>query len=359
MLAGLGGALRRGGSATARRATIPSARAFRAVVADSTALLPPPPFQQGALAVKEMKGLVAGKGDVVLSVKAAAVNFPDLLIVQGKYQFKPEGEFSPGSEVAGIVKAVGEGVRGINIGDHAIGSVPYGGFAEECAVPFKRVIPIPKTMPFPEAASVLMAYGTSHYALVDRAKLQAGETVLILGASGGVGLAAVQLAKAMGAKVIAAASSEEKLSLCKTHGADVMVNYGRDGADFKQALKEACPQGVDIVYDPVGGPYTEIAVRSMAWKGRYLIIGFAAGKIPEIPLNLCLLKGCSLVGVFWGQFTMQEPQTNVRYLTELMQLYAEGKIKPHVSKTYSLDQAIDAMNTMAERKVTGKVVLVP
>ena len=220
----------------------------------------------------------------------AAVNFPDLLIVQGKYQFKPEGEFSPGSEVAGIVKSVGEGVKGINVGDHAIGSVPYGGYAQECAVPYKRVIPIPKAVPFAEAASVLMAYGTSHYALVDRASLKSGETVLVMGASGGVGLAAVQLAKAMGAKVIAAASDDKKLAVCKANGADVLINYGKDGKDMKAALKEACPEGIDVVYDPVGGPYSEIALRNMAWKGRFLVIGFAAGKIPEIPLNLALLK---------------------------------------------------------------------
>lgn len=229
-----------------------------------------------------------------MCIYTAAVNFPDLLIVQGKYQFKPEGEFSPGSEVAGIVTSIGEGVKGINVGDHAIGSAPYGGYAEECAVPYKRVIPIPKAIPFPEAASVLMAYGTSHYALVDRAGLKSGETVLVMGASGGVGLAAVQLAKAMGAKVIAAASDDEKLAVCKANGADVLVNYGTDGKDMKAVLKETCPEGIDVVYDPVGGPYSEIALRNMAWKGRFLVIGFAAGKIPEIPLNLALLKvGCS------------------------------------------------------------------
>jgi len=289
----------------------------------------------------------------------AAVNFPDLLIVQGKYQFKPEGPFSPGSEVAGIVKAIGDGVKGVNVGDHAIGSVPYGGYAQECAVPAKRVMAIPKAVPFPEAASVLMAYGTSHYALVDRAGLQPGETVLVLGASGGVGLAAVQLAKAMGAKVIAAASDDDKLAICKANGADVLLNYGSDGKDMKAALKEACPDGIDVVYDPVGGAYSEIALRSMAWKGRFLVIGFAAGKIPEIPLNLALLKGCSIVGVFWGQFTMKEPAVNAGYLKELMEMFAKGKIRPFVSKTFSLDEAVDAMNAMALRKVTGKVVILP
>jgi NADPH2:quinone reductase len=289
----------------------------------------------------------------------AAVNFPDLLIVQGKYQFKPEGPFSPGSEVAGIVKAIGDGVKGVNVGDHAIGSVPYGGYAQECAVPAKRVMAIPKAVPFPEAASLLMAYGTSHYALVDRAGLQPGETVLVLGASGGVGLAAVQLAKAMGAKVIAAASDDDKLAICKANGADVLLNYGSDGKDMKAALKEACPDGIDVVYDPVGGAYSEIALRSMAWKGRFLVIGFAAGKIPEIPLNLALLKGCSIVGVFWGQFTMKEPAVNAGYLKELMEMFAKGKIRPFVSKTFSLDEAVDAMNAMALRKVTGKVVILP
>lgn len=298
--------------------------------------------------------------DATLSVNLpAAVNFPDLLIVQGKYQFKPEGPFSPGSEVAGIVKAVGDGVKGVNVGDHAIGSVPYGGYAQECAVPYKRVIPIPKAVPFPEAASVLMAYGTSHYALVDRAGLQPGETVLVLGASGGVGLAAVQLAKAMGAKVIAAASEDAKLAICKANGADVLLNYGSDGKDMKAALKEACPDGVDVVYDPVGGAYSEIALRNMAWKGRFLVIGFAAGKIPEIPLNLALLKGCSVVGVFWGQFTMKEPAVNAGYLQDLMGMFGAGKIRPYVSKTFSLDEAVDAMNAMALRKVTGKVVILP
>jgi NADPH2:quinone reductase len=271
------------------------ARRYRAVVC--TELLPPPPFKAGALRVKDLPSITPKKGEVVLDVKAAAVNFPDLLIVQGKYQFKPEGEFSPGSEVAGVVKAVGEGVKGLSIGDHAIASLPYGGYAQECAVPHQRVIPIPKSVPFPEAASVLMAYGTSHYALVDRAQLKAGETVLVLGAAGGVGLAAVQLAKALGARVIAACSDENKLAVCKASGADVVINYGTNGTDLKTALKEVCPEGVEVVYDPVGGKYSEVALRSMAWKGRFLVVGFAAGDIPQIPLNLALLKGCSIVGV--------------------------------------------------------------
>jgi NADPH2:quinone reductase len=247
----------------------------------------------------------------------AAVNFPDLLIVQGKYQFKPEGEFSPGSEVAGIVKSVGEGVKGINVGDHAIGSVPFGGYAQECAVPYKRVIPIPKAVPFAEAASVLMAYGTSHYALVDRASLKSGETVLVMGASGGVGLAAVQLAKAMGAKVIAAASDDKKLAVCKANGADVLVNYGKDGKDMKAALKEACPEGIDVVYDPVGGPYSEIALRNMAWKGRFLVIGFAAGKIPEIPLNLALLK-------VWCPYASENKMQSIVLESSLASWYVSG-----------------------------------
>mmetsp|Transcript_48520 Transcript_48520/g.114465 ORF Transcript_48520/g.114465 Transcript_48520/m.114465 type:complete len:359 (+) Transcript_48520:49-1125(+) len=338
-------------SATPRRA----ASTFRAVTVSSDALLSPPPF--AALPVKSLASLVPAKGEVILSVKAAAVNFPDLLICQGKYQFKPEGDFSPGSEVAGIVKEVGEGVKGFTVGDRVLGSSAWGGFAEEMRMPYKRIIPMPPTMPFDEASALLMAYGTSHYALYDRGSLKEGETLVVLGASGGVGLAAVQLGKAKGARVIACASSAEKLALCKEHGADVCINYAEE--NLKDALKREALDGVDVCYDPVGGDYSEAVIRSMAWGGRFLVIGFAAGSIPKVALNLCLLKGCSIVGVFWGAMTIKEPKHNVVLLTELMELYTAGKVKPVISATYPLEKAGEAMNAMAERKVTGKVVLVP
>ncbi len=312
-----------------------------------------PPDQ---LAVEQVPALTPGKGQVVVSVKAAGVNFPDTLIIQGKYQFKPEPPFSPGGEVAGIVKEVGEGVTGVKAGDRVIAFSTWGGFAEEMAVEAERTVPMPDAMDFVPASAFILTYGTSYHALKDRAQMRPGETLLVLGASGGVGLAAVQIGKAMGARVIAAASSEAKLEVCKANGADEVINYA--GEDLRARVKAITQgRGVDVVYDPVGGPYSEPALRDMAWNGRYLVVGFAAGDIPKIPLNLALLKGCSIVGVFWGAFTRNEPERNRRNNEELMQMYLQGKVEPHIHATYPLDRAAEALDEVMNKRVSGKVVL--
>lgn len=309
-----------------------------------------------SLVVVEVEPLHADRGQVVISVKACGVNFPDTLIIQGKYQFKPEMPFAPGGEVAGIVKEVGEGVHNARVGDRVIAFTGWGGFAEEVVTEANKLIPLPDGMDFTTASAFVMTYGTSHYALKDRAKLQQGETLLVLGAAGGVGLAAVEIGKVMGARVIAAASSDEKLAVCKQHGADDGINYAKE--DLRTRIKELTDgNGVDVVYDPVGGNYSEAALRSMAWEGRHLVIGFTTGEIPRIPLNLTLLKGCSIVGVFWGSFTARDPERNQQHLQELLTWFATGKIQPHISATYSLEQAAEALNDMMNRKVTGKVVL--
>lgn len=310
-----------------------------------------------SLVLEEVAPLEPKKGEVIISIKACGVNFPDTLIIQGKYQFKPDMPFAPGGEVAGVVKAVGEGVSGVKEGDRVIASTGWGGFAQEVAVDAAKIIPMPDQMDFVSASAFVFTYGTSHYALKDRAKLQPGETLLVLGAAGGVGLAAVEIGKVMGAKVIAAASTDEKLEVCKQHGADELINYSTQ--DLKDRIKELTKgNGVDVVYDPVGGPFSEAALRGMAWEGRFLVIGFANGEIPRIPLNLALLKGCSIVGVFWGSFTARDPKRNQQHIQELLGWYSEGKLKPHISATYSLNQAADALNDMMERRVKGKVVLV-
>src|SRR5579884_870282 len=305
------------------------------------------------LVIADVEPLKSGKGQVVLSVKACGVNFPDVLIIQGKYQFKPAFPFSPGSEVSGIVKAVGEGVEGVNVGEHVIAFTGWGGFAEEVAVDAGKLIPIPNSIDFSTAAAFTLVYGTAHYALKDRAQLRSGETLLVLGAAGGVGLAAIQIGKVMGARVIAAASTDEKLAVCKQQGADELLNYTKE--DLKERVKElTAGNGVDVVFDPVGGDYSEAALRGMAWGGRYLVIGFAAGNIPRIPLNLPLLKGCSIVGVFWGSFTARDPKRNQEHLSELLTWFTLGKIHPVISATYPLERAADALNAMMNRKVTGK-----
>ncbi len=310
-----------------------------------------------SLSIEEVESPKAGKGQAVISVKACGVNFPDTLIIQGKYQFKPAMPFSPGSEVAGIVKEVGEGVHHVKAGDKVIAFTGWGGFAEEVVADAKTLIPIPQDMDFITAAAFVMTFGTSHYALKDRAHLQPGETLLVLGAAGGVGLAAVELGKVMGARVIAAASSDEKLALCREHGADEVINYATQ--DLKTRIKDLTQgNGVDVIYDPVGGDYSEAALRSIAWEGRHLVIGFTAGDIPRIPLNLTLLKGCSIVGVFWGSFTTRDSQRNQEHLRELLTWFHEGKIKPHISATYPLEDAAQALNDLLERKVKGKAVLV-
>ncbi|MHA7057129.1 NADPH:quinone oxidoreductase family protein [Aquimarina sp. M1] len=296
------------------------------------------------------------KNEVIITVKACGVNFPDTLIIQGLYQFKPELPFTPGSDVAGIVKSVGSEVTHLAIGDEVFGFVMQGGYAEEVAVPANVCFKKPPQMDFPIAASFMIAYGTSYHALKDRAKLKEGETLLVLGASGGVGLAAVELGKLMGAKVIAAASSNEKLKLCKTYGADEVINYTAE--DLRSRIKELTDgKGADVVYDPVGGNYSEFALRGTAWEGRYLVIGFAAGHIPKIPLNLTLLKGCSIVGVFWGNFAMKTPKKNMENTMQLMKWLEEGKLKPHIHKLYALEEAPDALEEMISRKVRGKVVI--
>lgn len=308
------------------------------------------------LVVEEVPSLKPGKGQVVVSVKAAGVNFPDILIIQGKYQFKPEPPFSPGGEVAGVVKELGEGVSGVKRGDRVIASSTYGGFAEEMTIDAERLVAIPDGMDYVPASAFILTYGTSYHALKDRAQLKHGETLLVLGASGGVGLAAVQLGKVMGARVIAAASSDAKLAVCKDNGADELINYGSE--DLRARVKAiTAGRGVDVVYDPVGGPYSEPALRDMAWNGRFLVVGFAAGDIPKVPLNLPLLKGCSIVGVFWGAFTRTEAQRNRRNNEELMQLYLAGKVKPHIHATYPLERAAEALNEVLYKRVSGKVVL--
>jgi NADPH2:quinone reductase len=310
------------------------------------------------LIIEELPPLHAGKGQAVVSVKACGVNFPDTLIIQGKYQFKPPMPFSPGSEIAGVVKEVGEGITNVKEGDRVIAFTTYGGFAQEALVDAPRLIPMPPGVDFPAAASFVLAYATSYHALKDRAQLQPGETLLVLGAAGGVGLAAIEIGKLLGARVIAAASSDDKLETCRQHGADETINYASE--DMREHIKQlTAGKGVDVVYDPVGGEYSEPALRSIAWKGRFLVVGFAAGDIPRIPLNLALLKGCSIVGVFWGAFTEREPQRNAQNLSELLAWLSQGKLKPHISATYPLERASDALNDMLGRKVKGKVVVLP
>ena len=302
-------------------------------------------------------------GFAVISVKAVGVNYPDVLIIEDKYQFKPARPFAPGSEVSGVVKEVGEGVTHVKPGDRVLGNTGWGGMAEELSLEAARLIRIPDSMPFDEAAAFIMTYGTSYYALKDRGHIKPGESLLVLGAAGGVGLSAVELGKAMGARVIAAASSQQKVDLAISRGAESGVVYppgpfDRDGqkalADlFKQAVG---PNGVDLVYDGVGGDYAEAAVRSMAWEGRFLVIGFPAG-IPRVPFNLFLLKGCDIVGVFWGSAVARDPAAHQQNVKELLALYAEGKIRPYVSEHYPLDRAAEAITHLASRKAMGKVVV--
>jgi NADPH2:quinone reductase len=310
-----------------------------------------------SLVIEQLPSLMPGPGQVVISVKACGVNFPDTLIIQGKYQFRPDPPFSPGGEVAGVVKAVGERVNNVKVGDSVIAFTGWGGFAEEVLADAARLIPMPPGTSYELAASFVMTYGTSYHALKDRAHLQSGETLAVLGAAGGVGLAAVEIGKALGARVIACASSDEKLEVCRQHGADEVINYSRE--DLKERLKQLTNgNGVDVAYDPVGGEYAEPTIRSMGWNGRYLVVGFAAGDIPKIPLNLPLLKGSSIVGVFWGSFTRYEAKKSQQNLMELVGMLMQGKLKPLISAKYPLEGAADALNAVMQRKVTGKVVLV-
>jgi len=316
------------------------------------------------LVVEDVPSPVAGPGQVVLSIKACGVNYPDVLIIQDMYQFKPARPFSPGGEVSGVIKAIGEGVTAVKVGDRVLASTGNGGMAEEILIDPSRLTPIPDSMPYDEAAAFMMTYGTSWYALKDRGHLKAGETLLVLGAAGGVGLAAVELGKAMGARVIAAASSQEKVDLAIAHGADAGVVYpvgpfDKDGTKaLAQLFKDACgPKGWDVAYDAVGGDYAEATIRASGWGGRFLVIGFPAG-IPKVPLNLTLLKSCDIVGVFWGAAVARDPAAHQENVRQLMTMYSEGKIRPHVSETFSLDRAGEAIAHLAARKAMGKVVVV-
>ena len=309
------------------------------------------------MVLEEVPSPVPGKKEVLVTIKACSVNFPDILMVQGLYQSKPPLPFSPGSDIAGVVKAVGEGVKHVKVGDDVFGLVSNGGFAEEVVVPAHSIFPKPPMMDYKIAASFMMAYGTSYYALKDRAKLKEGDTLLVLGASGGVGLAAVELGKLMGAKVIAAASTQEKLDICKQYGADELINYKEE--DLKKRVKELTGgKGANVVYDPVGGDYTEAALRATAWEGRFLIVGFPAG-IAKIPMNLPLLKGCEIVGVFWGSFATKDPSANMKNTMDLITYFGKGQLKPHIHGTYTLENSRQALIDMMDRKVMGKIIIEP
>jgi len=309
-----------------------------------------------SLVVEDVASPTPGPNDVVISVKAASVNFPDVLIIQNKYQAKPPLPFSPGSELAGIVKTVGDGVTRWKPGDRVLAFTTYGAFAEESKTDASRLLPIPAGMDFNTAAAFILTYGTSEHALCDRGDLKSGETLLVLGAAGGVGLAAVEIGKAVGARVIACASTPEKLKVCEEHGADATINYTTE--DLRDRIKQLTDgKGIDVVYDAVGGAYTEPALRSLAWRGRLLVVGFAAGEIPKIPINLTLLKGCAIVGVFWGDFTRREPQQFAESVKRLDRWFQEGKLRPHVSETMPFERAAEAIAKMASRQVKGKLVL--
>lgn len=309
------------------------------------------------LLFKEVEEPKVGEKEVLIKVAACAVNFPDVLIIQNKYQFKPELPFSPGGEVSGIVEKVGKEVKHLKEGQKVLALCGWGGFAEKVKVASDRVFPVPPQMDFITAASTLYTFGTSYYALKNRAQIKSGETLLVLGASGGVGLAAVELGKVMGAKVIAAASTAEKLSVCKEKGADHTINYEME--DLKETVKVITDgKGVDVILDVVGDKYAEPALRSMAWKGRYLVVGFAGGEIPKLPFNLALLKGCAVMGVFWGRFASEEPKESQQNLIELVGMIQTGKIKQHIYQTYSLEESPDALQEMMDRKVIGKAVVV-
>jgi NADPH2:quinone reductase len=316
------------------------------------------------LALEEVPEPTPDKGQVLIGVKACGVNFPDVLIIQDKYQFKPPLPFSPGGEVAGIVKAVGEGVTNVKAGERVCASIGNGGMAEAVCADSRRIIPVPANVDFDVASSWIITYGTSYHALKDRAQLKPGENLVVLGAAGGVGLSAVELGKAMGARVIAGASSQEKVDLAKSRGADDGFVYPPAplSRDQQKALSESIKsltggQGADVLYDPVGDDYAEPGLRAMNWNGRYLVIGFAAGNIPKVPLNLTLLKGCQIVGVFWGASTMRDPKGAMANLKEVMAMIAAGKLKPYVSAKFPLAHGGEAIRMLMDRKAQGKVVV--
>ena len=315
------------------------------------------PVGVDALAWKEMPTPEPGAGEVLIEIKAASLNFPDILIVQNKYQMKPPLPFVPGSEYAGVVQALGAGVTHLKVGQHVACLSGTGGFATHTLAPADRCMPLPPGFPFVDAAAFIMTYGTSHHALLDRAQLQAGETVLVLGAAGGVGTSAIQIAKVIGAKVIAAASTDEKCALCTSIGADATINYSKE--NMREAIKALTQgKGPDVIYDPVGGDLAEPAFRSIGWRGRYLVVGFAAGPIPALPFNLALLKGASIVGVFWGDYSKREPKANAAMMAELALWYGEGRIKPVIDSTVPMADLKAAYAHMGSRGVKGKLVMV-
>lgn len=310
------------------------------------------------LVVEEVADLEPGEGEAVIEVHAASVNFPDALIIQNLYQFKPDLPFSAGGECAGIVKSVGAKVKNVKPGDKVIAMTAWGAFAEQVKTDARMLMPMVGDMDFVTASAFMMTYATTYHALNDRAALKEGETLVVLGASGGVGLAAIEVGKAMGAKVVACASTDEKLQVCKDHGADELINYS--SGDLKQMIRDKTDgKGGDVVYDPVGGGYSEPALRAIAWRGRFLVIGFANGEIPKVPLNLTLLKGCAIVGVFWGDYAKREPMNLMNDMRKLFGWLADGTIKPHISGTYSLADGPKAIRALMDRKVSGKLVIKP
>lgn len=306
-----------------------------------------------------------GPGQVLIAVHACGVNFPDTLIIRDLYQFKPPRPFAPGGEIAGVIEAVGDGIENFAVGDRVLSGGINGGFATHFLADAARTNKIPDEMPFDEAAGFMLTYGTSHYALKDRAQIKPGESLFILGASGGVGVAAIELGKAFGANVVAGVSSQEKAQFCKELGADDVIVYPKGDIDrgaqkeLSGMIKSACGgEGANVVYDAVGGDYAEPAIRALAWEGRFLVVGFPAG-IPKIPLNLTLLKSCQIVGVFWGAFTMRNPARNAEHIAELFEFYKQGKIRPRITATFPLEKAAAALKSLEDRRATGKIVLIP
>ncbi|WP_106638886.1 NADPH:quinone oxidoreductase family protein [Allosphingosinicella vermicomposti] len=327
------------------------------------ALLSKSPGGPETLELSDLPDPVAGKGQLLVRVKACAINYPDVLIIEDKYQFRPERPFAPGGEVAGVVEQVGEGVSGWAAGDRVIAMIGHGGLAQKVVVPAAMALKLPEGRSFEEGSALILTYATSIHALLDRGRLEAGQTLLVLGAAGGVGLAALELGKAFGARVVAAVSSEEKAEVAKAAGADAAIVYPRGPFDkdqskaLAQQFKDAVgPNGADVIYDPVGGDYTEPALRSIAWEGRYLVVGFPAG-IPKLPLNLTLLKSCDVCGVFWGAFAARDPGANAAHVETLFRLWDQGKIAPKVSRTWPLAQGGEAIAHMAARKAVGKLVV--
>lgn len=314
-----------------------------------------PPEQ---LVVEELPDPTPEPGEVIIEVAGAAVNFPDTLIIQNLYQFKPDLPFSPGGECAGKIIAVGDKVKHLNVGDQVLAFTGWGAFAQHARADARAVVPMPPGVDAVTASAFVMTYATAYHALADRGALAERETLLVLGASGGVGIAAIEVGKALGARVIAAASTAEKLAVCRDHGADETINYTDE--DLKTRVRELTDgRGADVVFDPVGGDYSEAALRAIAWRGRFLVIGFANGEIPKIPLNLALLKGCNINGVFWGDYAKREPMNNINDLRKLFGWLADGTLKPHIAGTYSLADAPKAIRALMDRKVSGKLVITP